>query len=292
MAYGCSYVNSFGKLYLKYLRSFTPEEIAFQRAIYDKLIIKSGSAEFRPNAEVAQGSIISPALFDIYTEPTLHILDKIVNSEDIFAYADDIMILCEDLNEVEACLQAIETWSAENNLVINKKKSAILEFIHRRARKTVLKVGGEVNGYPVVDKYKYLGTWLNQKLTLDDQMEHIVKKTYYIRSKLSPSLYNASLDFRKNLWQIFVLLMCEFALPIYAAEEAATKKKKLNILLRASFRSYLSLKKTVKLTLLEDLMGYNLDSRAKRTQYISEQKWLHRQMGTVYNIACDESPIV
>lgn len=222
----------------------------------------------------------------------LHKFGSDFNVEDIFAYADDIMILCEDLQEVQVCLQSIESWAGQNNLMISKKKSAILEFIHRRARKTILKVGSEIDGYPVVDKYKYLGTWLNQKLTLDDQMEHIVKKTYFIRSKLTPSLFNASLDLRKNLWQIFVVPLYEFALPLYAAENAVTKKEKTKRLLRASFRSYIGLKKTVRLDLLADLMGYNLDTRADKVKYISKQRWRHRLRGELYDIATDTDPRV
>ena len=190
----------------------TPEEIQFQKTIYDKLVIKSGNSQFRPNTGVAQGSIISPALFDIYTEPLLYKLSEETNLEDIFAYADDIMILIEDVDKVKACLEVVEIWSAENNLVINKKKSAILEFKNRYMKKSVLTVDDDLQGYPIAGKYKYLGTWFYQKLTFDDQIEHINKKTYFIRSRLSPSLYNASLDFRKNLWQIFVLPMYEFGL--------------------------------------------------------------------------------
>ena len=69
------------------------DEIQFQRAIYNKLVVRSGKASFRLNLEVAQGSIISPALFDIYTEPLLWKINKLISMEDIFAYADDILLL-------------------------------------------------------------------------------------------------------------------------------------------------------------------------------------------------------
>jgi len=49
----------------------TKDEIQFQKAIYDKLKIQMGNSCFRPNLGVAQGSVISPALFNIYTEPLL-----------------------------------------------------------------------------------------------------------------------------------------------------------------------------------------------------------------------------
>ena len=76
--------------------------------------------------------------------------------------------------------------------------------------------------------------------------------------------------------------MYEFILPIYAAEEAETRRQLVSRLLRASFRSYIGLRKTVKLELIQNLMGYSLDQRSRQLQYISEQKWTHRKSGNIY----------
>lgn len=81
-------------------------------------------------------------------------------------------------------------------------------------------------------------------------------------------------------------------MPIYAAEETVTRKEKINRLLRASFRSYAGLRKTVKKDFLSELMGYDMEIRAQKTKHISEQKWKHRLMGTTYHIETDTSPIV
>ena len=101
------------------------KEINFQKAIYDKLVIQLEASNFKPNLGVVQGSVISPSLFDIYTEPLLLEPNKIIELEDILAYADDILILCEDQLTLERCINVIEEWSRENNLKINKKKSAV-----------------------------------------------------------------------------------------------------------------------------------------------------------------------
>ena len=184
-------------------------------------------------------------------------------------------------------MDVINKWCDDNNLSINKKKSAILEFCGRRSKKSVLNTDETLNGFPIVESYKYLGTWLNKKLTLADQIKQILNKTYFIRNRLSPALYNASLDFRKNLWQIFVLPMYEFALPIYSAECTTSWREKLNKLLRASFRSYVGLKKTVKLDMLTKLMGYSLEERSTQLKHISEQKWQCRRRGRLYAATSD-----
>ena len=74
------------------------DEINFQKAIYDRIIIQSENSNFRPNLGVAQGSVISPSLFDIYTEPLLRELKTLgkIEYEDILAYADDILVFCEN----------------------------------------------------------------------------------------------------------------------------------------------------------------------------------------------------
>ena len=259
------------------------QEIAFQRSIYDKLIIQSDVSHCRPNLGVAQGSVISPFLFDIYTEPLFWELNKVISLQDIFGYADDILVLCEDIGTLNSCIKIIEDWSKANNLKINKGKSAVLEFVHRKKKKTQLTVGETVQDYPIVEKYKYLGTWLQQKLDMKIHMQQIEKKSNFIRLKLSPFLYSSSLEMKKNLWQIFIVPLFEFLLPLYFHEKAITKKKKAEIILRNSFRSFTGLKKIVDKGIIQDLMGYDLEIRSKYLQYTSCQKWKHRLLGKLYS---------
>jgi len=174
------------------------DEIAFQKAIYSGIKIQAGISSFSPNSGVAQGSIVSSAFFNIYTEPMYWELNNYIPINDIFGYADDLLILCDSLTLLKECINAIETWSRENNLIINKDKSAILEFVNRRCKKYILKVDGFFCGYPVVNQYKYLCCWLNQKLTSDTHISFMLRKISFIRSHLSPALYNTSLEFRKN----------------------------------------------------------------------------------------------
>jgi len=188
---------------------------------------------------------------------------------------------------LDKCINIIEEWSKENNLKINKKKSAIMEFMHRRSRTTQMKVENSYRDYPILDNYKYLGTWLSQKLELDPQIQFLEKKINFMKHKLNPCLYNATLELRKNLWQVFVVPLFEFALPIYFSEEAKTKRQKLERVLRGSFKNFTGLAKTVDTQLIDDLMGYNLEDRSKQIQYISEKKWEYRVVGKKYSPNCD-----
>jgi len=207
----------------------------------------------------------------------LWLLNQHIPLQDIFAYADDVLVLCDDLETLHKCIKVIEDWSEENNMKINKTKSAIMEFSHRRLRKKTLVVGEKLLDYPIVDQYKYLGTWLNPKLNCDTHLKQIITKTNIIRKKLSPILYSTSLEMRKNLWQVFIIPLYEFILPLYHYEPAQTKKDKMELSLRNSFKSFTGFKKGVSTNLINDLMGYNMNQRSTSLLEISELKWYQRE---------------
>jgi len=151
-----------------------------------------------------------------------------------------------------------------------------------------MKTGDSFRDYPIVDKYKYLGTWLSQKLMIDPQIEFIEKKVNLMKHKLSP-LHNATLDLRKILCQIFVVPLFEFTFPTYFYEESLMKKGKLEQVLRNSFKKFTGLGKGVDTCLIEELMGYNLENRSCHIQYISEKKWESRLVGERYVPSSDSN---
>lgn len=80
------------------------------RAIYSRLSIKIGSEETKCNVGVAQGSMISPALFDIYTEELISEFMKSGWSfEDVLAYADDHLVICDSIEEVQNAIRLIKS---------------------------------------------------------------------------------------------------------------------------------------------------------------------------------------
>ncbi len=89
-----------------------------------------------PNQGVAQGSIISPALFDIYIEELLRTIERTpeISLEDILTYADDLLVLCDSIEQLKSVLKVIKKWSEENNLKLNPNKSGIVELCSRRQR--------------------------------------------------------------------------------------------------------------------------------------------------------------
>jgi len=146
------------KLLFERLRGIlSSEEVLYLEALYSKLSIHAGKYFMRPNIGVAQGSIISLALFNIYLEPLLNLLTERMGIlvHGVLAYADDLMILTTGRSRVRDVIQTIEKFSASNGLKLNKQKSGIVEFVPRRSRPYLR--WKEICWIPVLTEYKYLG---------------------------------------------------------------------------------------------------------------------------------------
>ena len=76
------------------------DELKILKTFYSKIILTVGDKKLEINKGVMQGSIISPALFNIFIEPMLKLLNRELNIGDIFAYADDTAISVYSVNEL------------------------------------------------------------------------------------------------------------------------------------------------------------------------------------------------
>ncbi len=85
-------------------------EIQFLKAMYQRYRVKIGDFSFHPVRGVAQGSIVSPALFNIYLEPLLLEVSKFLKNahDDQFGYADDLLIMGNSEIHCESIIKLIE----------------------------------------------------------------------------------------------------------------------------------------------------------------------------------------
>jgi len=263
------------KLYGRLEKVLSTEEIQLVKALYSRNRIRLGKHSFTPNIGVGQGSIISPALFNIYCEGLYEeLIEKgNIGVKDLLGYADDLLILCSSTHQLRRVISIIKEWSHSNNLKLNPKKSGILEFLPRRGNcKRVLKINSLVEEIPVVDKYKYLGIWIDSKITIDPQIKHINDKTNFLSFKLWPLLGNVSLDYRINLWNIMVRPLFEMLIMHYK-EECETSKIKILGTIRKTFKQFTRLKKGVPNYVIEEIMNYNYDTRVDYVNKIASLKW-------------------
>ena len=260
------------------------DEIQLIKAIYSRIKIKIGNETFTPNVGVAQGSVISPALFNIYAEDLYNNLSKMgVAPEDQMGYADDLFILCYSKSNLRNIINLLKSWSKENNLGLNASKSGIIEFLPRRGKANMqLTIGEEFEGIPVVSCYKYLGMWVDQKLYMTTQLDQIKKKADWISIKLWPVLKRVSLDYCKNLWSILIRPLFEQVSMLYYTERGRTNKEKVQQTLRYTFKKFTLLKKNISNDIINDLMQFDIDERAKYNMQVTKQKWEKRINGQQY----------
>ena len=141
--------------------------------------IDSLSDRMNVNRGVLQGSLISPLLFNMYIDDLVRNLKE--NAFEVLAYADDIAIIA-DRYQLDKCIDILDNWSALNGIAINRKKSGIMVF----DRVPDLCEERSYREYPIVDMYKYLGVYVNERLTLEFQATtggHKLQK-YIDRNKL------------------------------------------------------------------------------------------------------------
>jgi hypothetical protein len=257
-----------------------PNKAEYLRALYQRCKITMGSHSFIPRTGVAQGSILSPHLFDIYFDGPLREIIKTfgLDQEDILAFADDLLILLDSPHQVDIVTKGLASIFESWDLKLNVSKSAIVEFKPRMKRSPVIK-DTHVNEFPVKPSYKYLGLILNRNLTLDDQLAHINRKSTFIRNKLYPFLKDTAVDSRINMWTCFIRPLTEFLLPLLSIEDTKTHKESCMRTIRRTFKAFCALKSTTRTDWVLKLLGYSPESRIDSCHKIAIRKWRSRLIG-------------
>ena len=191
-------------LFEKLSQVCSQEEIQLIRAIYSRLVIRLGNETLRCNTGVAQGSMISPALFDIYAEDLL--IEMLRNGwtlDELFAFADDHLFICDSIDLVRKAIKIIRVWCINSNITLNESKSGVLEIVPHR-KKLSLAPGTSIDGIPVVNSYRYLGLIIDNKLTGDSHIAYLNSKISFLNIRLAPLLSKVTVDYRINLWKALV----------------------------------------------------------------------------------------
>ena len=156
-----------------------------------------GDIPRRVRSGVAQGSLVSPLLYDWYINDLVSALSRRFGTEYTFAYADDMALLCLGYSEIRAALSTIEDWSMKNGALLNKKKCGILP-IRKREVATTRK---ELEGIPFVQTYKYLGVPLDSALTLKHLALYLQSKLKKFSQRIGLMLHSiVGTRTRFNLW--------------------------------------------------------------------------------------------
>ena len=120
-------------------------------------VIEVGSSIINAEMGLPQGSVLSPALFNVYLEDALdssNILQCMRKRGDLLAFADDMLIMSNQKSEIEEAINGMAYLKMKYNLRLNKKKSEILTSQKEQ----------EINGIRCTNMVKYLGVKICMEL--------------------------------------------------------------------------------------------------------------------------------
>lgn len=152
------------------------------------------SAPTAANSGTPQGSVLSPELFLTFFDELLDVIDRC--GCDAVAFADDIAIIPRADDErsaaraLKVALAAATLWAEQRGLKFNTKpgKSAVM-FVRRKgalpSNETFSLAGQPLN---FTEKYKYLGVWFDQYLTMSEHKAHAIEKTRYALNLVSRTI--------------------------------------------------------------------------------------------------------
>ena len=86
-----------------------------------------------------------------------------MDENEIFAYADDLAVNNYGEEQMKKTIKIIEQWVEKNDMKINKKKSGIIFHKKKKSGKKQLHKK-EIEGFPVIGEYKYLGIWIDETM--------------------------------------------------------------------------------------------------------------------------------
>ena len=213
--------------------AFPIQEIKLIRELYkdqqSTVHTNCGTTDWFPvERGVRQGCILSPYLFNVYTESIMSDVDKDGNNGKFnelnihrhrikdLRYTDDTSLLSHTPSGLTCLINSVKTHSEEKNLNLNVKKTKVMKT-NRTSEIPIIKINGET--LENVHSYEYLGSTITDN---SDGTKEVKKQLAMASNKLSQM---------KNLWKgedkqtkIRILRACIFPTATYGCETWTIKK--------------------------------------------------------------------
>lgn len=199
--------------------------VKFIECIYEKTLtsVWTGSElskSFATECGVKQGCLLSPLLFALYLNDLHDCLEGGIYFENInirlLLYADDIVILADDVKVLQKMIQKLEDYCKTWNVEVNLDKSEIMVF--RKGGRLSSKEKWYFNSQEIkiVSEYCYLGVWLTPKMVFT---KHIEQRNIAAKNSINltwQNFLNKNTISIASKWKLF-LAVCR-SVQSYAAQ--------------------------------------------------------------------------
>jgi hypothetical protein len=186
------------------------EEIEFIKCMHSHIHYKCGDDIYYYENGVPQGSLLSPALFNIYFEDFLDKIHTEFDHAKLFAYADDVAFIIDE-RELNNFIKTLTQLSEQYNLSINKSKSGIM-YLHKRV--SSLK-STHIDDFPIVFSYNYLGLTIDNHGKINIHRDKMKKKITYITNKIRWASQHCTLKKKILLWKCYLRPYFLYMFPIF-----------------------------------------------------------------------------
>jgi len=185
------------------------------------LRVENEYSEFKPICRgVRQGCVLSPDLFNIYSEMILRKISDYdgvkVNGHNInnLRYADDTVLIADSEKQLQKILSVVSKESKKRGLDLNAKKTECM-VVSKKEQIPACNINCEGEKIKQVDKFKYLGFMVTPDGRCDTEIQKriaIAKNTFNKMSSLLKNR-NISMDTKMRIiksyvWSVF-LYGCE-----------------------------------------------------------------------------------
>ena len=137
---------------------------------------------------IPQGDSMSPTLFCIYINDFLNNLWQEATYIDAVSladwkissviYADDIVLMSQSHEGIQKQMKILQNFCIENKLKMNYDKTKMMIITDKKVPNELIKISDEHADHviEIVDKYKYLGMWIDTRNSNKFHIENLVKK--------------------------------------------------------------------------------------------------------------------
>ena len=170
---------------------------------------------------VPQGSVLGPLLFLVYINDLQNAIPYSVTN----LFADDTMLFLKNKSvkflskKMNIDLKCLLSWLNSNKIALNSKKTELLIF-HTRRKHNESELKIKLNGHRLYpsDSVKYLGVFIDSKLSWNPHRTHVCKKLatangalsklrHFVDRDILTSLYYASFHSRQGMREVADLFL-------------------------------------------------------------------------------------